>query len=234
MEEKYEMLQTKVSPETYKRLKKIEAKKGLTSYCIIQMMADCIVRYMDDRHNLTPDMEKVMSIFEHMEGWKDALNIADPTVKKIVGEAIYFLYDEDGKKKGTRAVHVKRPALGDWEQDWNIQQIVEDFVCLTIPERYRRLRNLAEEMDCSSLLELFDKFIDHFSKEADMQELRRIFEDAERSDYGVRPERDTQYKRHQQRTMDMFEEHERRQKQAEESRKWLNENMDFKPHGYEW
>ena len=82
MAQKYEMIQTKVSKEAHHRLKQIEHKKGLTSYGIIQMMCDCIVRYMDDQHNLTPELEQAMSIFEHMEGWKDALNWADPSVNK--------------------------------------------------------------------------------------------------------------------------------------------------------
>lgn len=183
-EGKYEMLQTKVSPESYRRMKSIERKKGITDYGLIQMVVDTLIRYMDDRHNLTPEMEKAMSIFEHMEGWSDALNLADPTVEKIVGEAIYFLYDEEGKKKGARGVHVVKPFFGNWTEDENIQHIIERVFCLLIPERYRRLRLLAAELGCSSQLELLDYFIDHFSKEADLRELRRDFEDADRAENG--------------------------------------------------
>ena len=183
-EGKYEMLQTKVSPEAYARMKSIERKKGITDYGLIQMVVDTLIRYMDDRHNLTPEMEKAMSIFEHMEGWRDALNLADPTVEKIVGEAIYFLYDEEGKKKGARGVHVVKPFFGNWTEDENIQHIIERVFCLLIPEHYRRLRLLAVELGCSSQLELLDYFIDHFSKEADLRELRRDFEDADRAENG--------------------------------------------------
>lgn len=183
-EGKYEMLQTKVSPEAYRRMKSIERKKGITDYGLIQMVVDTLIRYMDDRHNLTPEMEKAMSIFEHMEGWSNALNLADPTVENIVGEAIYFLYDEEGKKKGVRGVHVVKPFFGNWTEDENIQHIIERVFCLLIPERYRRLRLLAAELGCSSQLELLDYFIDHFSKEADLRELRRDFEDADRAENG--------------------------------------------------
>lgn len=183
-EGKYEMLQTKVSPEAYRRMKSIERKKGITDYGLIQMVVDTLIRYMDDRHNLTPEMEQAMSIFEHMEGWSNALNLADPTVENIVGEAIYFLYDEEGKKKGVRGVHVVKPFFGNWTEDENIQHIIERVFCLLIPERYRRLRLLAAELGCSSQLELLDYFIDHFSKEADLRELRRDFEDADRAENG--------------------------------------------------
>lgn len=181
---KYEMLQTKVSPEAYRRMKSIERKKGITDYGLIQMVVDTLIRYMDDQHNLTPEMEQAMSIFEHMEGWRDALNVADPTVKKVVGEAIYFLYDEEGKRKGCRGVHVVKPFFGNWTEDANIQHIIERVFSLLIPERYRRLRLLAVELGCNSQLELLDYFIDHFSKEADVAELRRIFEDANRAENG--------------------------------------------------
>lgn len=165
-------------------MKSIERKKGITDYGLIQMVVDTLIRYMDDRHNLTPEMEQAMSIFEHMEGWRDALSLADPTVKKIIGEAIYFIYDEEGKRKGCRGVHVVKPFFGNWTEDTNIQHIIERVFSLLIPERYRRLRLLAAELGCSSQLELLDYFIDHFSNEADVAELRRTFEDANRAENG--------------------------------------------------
>ena len=184
VKEKYEMMQTKVHPVVYARVKRIMKLKGLSDYNILQMMVDCIVRYMDDRHNLTPEMEQLMSIFEHMEGWRDALNIADPSVRRVVGEAIYFLFDEEGKKKGCRAVHVTKPFFGHWSEDMNVQHILERALCLLMPERYRRLRALAVDMECSSMLELFDKLIDHHTREEDAAELRRGFEDADRAENG--------------------------------------------------
>lgn len=184
VEEKYQMMQTKVHPATYARMVRVAKMKGISEYGLIQMVIDTLVRYMDDRHNLTPEMERAMSIFEHMEGWRDALNIADPSVRKIVGEAIYFLFDEDGKKKGCRAVHVTKPFFGHWSEDMNVQHILERVLCLLMPERYRRLRALAVDMECSSMLELFDKLIDHHTREEDAAELRRGFEDADRAENG--------------------------------------------------
>ena len=182
--EKYKVLGTKTSQEFYVIFRQICHKKKLKIYQAVQMMVDAFVRYTDDRNNLSENMERLMSIFEHMEGWADALNLADPTVKKVVGEAIYFLFDEDGKKKGARGVHVVKPFFGNWTEDANIQHIIERVFCLLIPERYRRLRLLAAELGCSSQIELLDYFIDHFSKESDVQELRRIFEDADRAENG--------------------------------------------------
>ena len=151
------------------------------------MVCDTLTRYMDDRHNLTPEMEKAMSIFEHMEGWANALNLADPTVQKIIGEATYFFYDPEGKKKGCRAIHVTKPFFGNWEQNINIQEILERTICLLMPERYSRLRKLAVDKECSSIVELIDTLIDEHSQDEDVKFFREAFEDAERSDYGKQP-----------------------------------------------
>lgn len=186
-EKKYIKKQTKVHPFIHHRLEKIAKKKGISVYEMLQMVCDTLTRYMDDRHNLTPEMEKAMSIFEHMEGWANALNLADPTVQKIIGEATYFVYDPEGKKKGCRAIHVTKPFFGNWEQNFNIQEILERTICLLMPERYSRLRKLAVDKECSSIVELIDTLIDEHSQDEDVKFFREAFEDAERSDYGKQP-----------------------------------------------
>lgn len=186
-EKKYIKKQTKVHPFIHHRLEKIAKKKGISVYEMLQMVCDTLTRYMDDRHNLTPEMEKAMSIFEHMEGWANALNLADPTVQKIIGEATYFFYDPEGKKKGCRAIHVTKPFFGNWEQNINIQEILERTICLLMPERYTRLRKLAVDKECSSIVELIDTLIDEHSQDEDVKFFREAFEDAERSEYGKKP-----------------------------------------------
>lgn len=181
---RYEMMQTKVRPVTYAHVKRIADIKGISDYTLTQMMFDAIVRYMDDRHNLTPEMEQLMSVFEHMEGWKDAMNHADPSVNRVIGEAIYFIFDGDGKKKGCRAVHVTKPFFGNWSEDMNVQHILDRCFRLIAPEMYRRLNEMAVDMNCSSLYELFIKIIDQHAKDSDAAAIRELFEDAARADNG--------------------------------------------------
>lgn len=202
MENKYKVLATKVRPETYERINKIAKKKGISIYQLNQMVIDTLVRYMDDRHNLTEDMEKAMSIFEHMEGWKDQFNLSDHTALWEIVCAIYFIGDK--KMKGTRAVLVEE-YMGTREQTENIQKILEYFLCQITPERYRRLRLLAVEMDCGSILELLDKLIDLQTKDADLVAIRREFEDANRSEYGKKPKEDGPYVRKHYKSVDLFE-----------------------------
>lgn len=181
---RYEMMQTKVRPVTYAHVKRIADIKGISDYTLTQMMFDAIVRYMDDAHNLTPEMEQLMSLFEHMEGWKDAMNHADPSVNRVIGEAIYFIFDGEGKKKGCRAVHVTKPFFGNWSEDMNVQHILERCFKLLAPEMYRRLNDMTVDMNCSSLYELFIKIIDQHSKDSDAAAIRELFEDAARADNG--------------------------------------------------
>ena len=254
--EGYQTVATKISNLAYERLNKIARKKGLTIYELIQMVCDTLIRYMDDRHNLTPEMERAMSIFEHMIGWQGAFNLADPTVAPEVCEATYYL-TADGKK-GVRAVHVEKPFFGHWRENENIQQILERTIELLSPQRYRRLRALAVELDCTSLLDLFDHLIDYHTHEQDAAAPRHEFEDADRSEFGKKPV-STAYKRHHKQDMTMFEKweetkgqpfgeradeymaelerqaaKEEEKQRSEEARQWLEDNMDFRPIGYEW
>ena len=211
--EGYIVVATKIKADSYKTFRKICKKIGIAPYEFIQMMVSVAIRYCDDRHNLTQEMELAMSLFEHMIGWKDALNLADPTVKTEISKAIYFLTDEKGKKKGTIPAMVSRPFFGKWDQTFNLQMIVEQFLCLSLPERYKRLRQLAVDMGCTSLLHLIDKLIDHHTTDNDLSEIRKGFEDADRGDWGQKPS-EQRFKRVPHKTIDsmnmnnLFEQHE--------------------------
>lgn len=195
----YEAITTKVSATTYKQLVNICKKKGLTIYNMLQMMCDCIVRYMSSAHNLTPKMEEAMSIFEHLDGWTKQFNLAEHNIDAEVREAIYFIGNE--KRKGMRAVHVSKPFMGTWKQTENIQEIIERFFCLIIPEKYRRLRQVANTMQCKSILQVIDHLIDRYVEDADLNDIRAEFEDADRSDFGTKPT-DQRYKRKLHRGID--------------------------------
>ena len=196
--QKYEMMQTKVSKETYDALKRIERKQGISIYSIIQNMCDCIRRYTEDRTRLSPMVEKAMNMLEHMIGWKDNFNVADPNADPEISEATYYLNDKNGKK-GIRVVHVERPFFGEWKQTMNLQQILERFMCLTFPSLYRRLRFIAVCRECNSILELLIDIVGELEREEDKRDLAQPFEDAQRSDFGKSVEygQRTRRKKHQ-------------------------------------
>ena len=201
-QDNYEVVATKVSKPIRHRMQSLLRKRGLSEYEMLQMVYETLVRYMDDRHNLTPEMERAMFIFEHMRGWANAFNLADPTIEPEIVSATYYLGDPS--KIGVHAVHVERPMLKELSEEWmqtiNVQDILEQTICLLMPERYKRLRSLAVDMDCSSILELIDTLIDEHSKDADFAEVRQGFEDANRSDFGKTPA-DAPYRRKHYKTV---------------------------------
>jgi len=176
----------KISTWSYGRLMKIFNGRKLNFYQMIQNFCDTIIRYMDDRHNRTPEVEKAMNMFEHMVGWEENFNLCDPNTQPEISEATYYLSDftKDKAKKGVRVVHVERPFFDKWKQTFNVQQILEKFMCLTFPSLYRRLRFIAVCRECGSILELLIDIVGELEREEDKRELLRPFEDADRADNG--------------------------------------------------
>lgn len=180
----YRVIATKIKESTAKLIERICAKKHLTIYTLFQMYADVTVRYMSDRHNLSPEMERMMQNFEHLEGWDKSFNLADHTTQPEVDTALYFIGDTE--HKGLRGVIIEKPFFGQWTQDFNVQHILERTICLLFPSRYRKMRRIANDMGATSLLDMFDKLIDDYTTDSDTASIRAEFEDCERSDYGTK------------------------------------------------
>lgn len=178
----YVVIGTKTSSQFAETFNRICRKKGIKPYRAIQMMADTFVRYTDDRHNLSAEIEQMMSVFEHMQGWKDAFNLADPFAERQIEEAVYFLTATG--KRGARAIMVHQPYFGNWTETVNVQSIIERVIEVLMPERYVKLRRLAVDMDCNSILELLDHMIDFHTVEQMNADFRRDFEDCNRAESG--------------------------------------------------
>lgn len=196
------VISTKINISAYESLSRLAKSKGLTIYDLVQMVCDTLIRYMDDRTNLSPEIEQVMALFEHMAGWKDTFNFADPSVSPEVSEAIYFLAAPS--KKGTRAVLVEKPFMGTWAQTLNVQQILERSVCHLNQELYKKLRVLGSTLQTNSILETLNFIIDMYQKEGDISSIRKEFEDADRSEYGKKPV-SAPYVRHVHKDITLFD-----------------------------
>ena len=183
-DEKYVTLATKVSRTAAEQLARIAKKKGMTIYELIQMVCDTLIRYMDDRHNLSEEIERAMAIFEHLVGWADALNLADPTVHKEVCQAVYIFQDSDGQKKGFRAKMVSKPFMGIWEEDSNVMHIFERVLNVCMPELYMKLYRAKVVLECDSVSEVINRLADAEVIIRMNGEMRQEFEDAARMDNG--------------------------------------------------
>lgn len=199
----FQVVNTKISLWSYERLMRLLKKKKLNFYQFVQNICDCFIRNMDDKHNLTPETEKVMATFEHAIGWEDNFNIADPKAKPEIAEATYYMTEKTGKR-GVRVVHVEKPFFGKWTQNFNVQQILERFMCLTFPTLYKRLRFIAVCRECASIFELLTEIVGELEEEERKKELLEDFEDANRGDFNQQPHEHPYRRRHEKSNDTLF------------------------------
>ena len=198
-EGKFVTVAGKVSAWSYTRLARILKKLNINIYVMLQNVCDCFIRYMDDKHNMTPENEKVMSTFENAIGWENNFTLVDPNTKPEIAEATYYLTAKG--KRGVRIMHVERPFFDKWTQNFNVKQILERFMCLTFPNLYKRMRFIAVCRECDSIFELLLDIVGELEREEDKRELREPFEDADRSDWGMKPH-DKPYRRRHEKSDD--------------------------------
>ena len=56
----HKLVATKVSIPTWRKFNRVLRKIGMSSYEAVQNFVDVFIRFGDDKHNLTPDMELLM------------------------------------------------------------------------------------------------------------------------------------------------------------------------------
>ena len=176
----YEVVATKIRKEAKDRLEALCNSRGMTKYDLLQMMCDTLIRYMDDSHNLTVEMEQAMRIFEHMIGWADALNLADPTIRKEIVQAVYIFQDADGKKHGLRASMVTKPFIGLWGQTENVMTIFENMFNILMPDLFTKLTRAKIILNCNTVTEVVNMLADAEVLAHLDDEYRQEFEDANR------------------------------------------------------
>lgn len=177
-DQRFVTLATKVSRHAAEQLTRIAKKKGMTIYELIQMVCDTLIRYMDDRYNLSEEMERAMGIFEHMVGWADALNIADPTVQKEICQAVYIFQSADGTKKGFRPVMVNKPFMGIWDETSNVMDIFERIFNICMPELYTKLYRARIMLGCERVSEVLNTLVDVELLHRMNEDARQAFEEA--------------------------------------------------------
>jgi len=225
------VIATKTSRAFAERLSKLSKSRGYKVYGMLRNCADTIVRYMDDRHNLSPEIEKAMSMFEHLQGWKDNFNLADPNTNPQVVRAVYFLGDEH--KKGERAVMVETPFFGHWAETYNVQIILEATIEKLYPEMYRQLRDLGNDLETHSVSETLQQIIVENVNEQQLACIRKGFEENNRSEFGVAPHEGAPYRRKMHKDVDSQSGLQPIDFDDEDKTLSRLESEDWQPHGAE-
>ena len=222
----YSVISTKVSPEARGRLKAICEKYGFKIYDMLQMMCECLIRFMDEEHNISEEMMKVIRMFENLPEWKTALRITEPFImtrkKEVVRGSIKKVIDVDTSveiveafyvirrkgKTGSRLVHVVRPTMENdaegWTCNYNTVQQLERFMELTNESLYKHLRCLSTDLGTVSLLDTIHTIANLYRENPDEGELRLQFES---NDWvkGAQAHRDTAFKRRNSHSMAYIE-----------------------------
>lgn len=194
----------KINDYSAELLYRLCRRKGLIVNNLIKLCVEVLIRYMSDKHNLTPDMEQMMSIFEHTEGWKNAFSLCDVDGETEIAAAIYFVQSAEGKT-GIRPVWVEKPFFGNWTQDINPVTILEKFITLATPDLSKRLRGLAVEIGCKTMFETIFTLCAMYGKDAYEQMFREEFSDCNRSEFGLRPHEGTPFRRKMHKEVDSQE-----------------------------
>jgi hypothetical protein len=151
----------------------------------MHMVLDVLIRYMDDRHNLTPEAQRLMLLFERLEGWGKTFNLCDPGSRPEITCAIYLIGDSrSGGKPGQRAMMLLRPFFGEQKETFNVRDITETFMRAVHPLLYRRLHEMAEERDCADVTELLNVILDEHEDDSMTADIREMFEDCMRGENG--------------------------------------------------
>lgn len=169
---------TKVSAESHAKLQSICQRYGFSMYDMLQMFCDCMIRFMDDQHNLDYSIIRIIRMFGNIPGWKKAFRLVEDMEDAEITEAFYVLNKKG--QTGYRLIHVTRPMLeGDengWEATCNIQHQLERFMELTDPVLYRHLRMLAVELETESMFDTIWRVADCWKEAHEEDQDRRIFE----------------------------------------------------------
>ena len=131
--EGYELLQTKVSTKAAERLNRIARNRGTTTYGLIQLVCQFLIRTASGDYNLSDDINRLLTLFHLEPGWKDAYNSCDPTADTEIAQEILIL--QQPGRRGFGAVMVNKPFMGAWTETECVDDIIERIIEVCAPQK---------------------------------------------------------------------------------------------------
>ena len=166
---------TKVSPEAKALFHLTCDDLGVSEYDALQMFIDVFIRMRSPKQDTSYELEQLMNLFDP-KAWKDGIRLTDPVKDMKIAEAIYFLTEQG--RQGVRGVHVQGAHNDMWRKEsYNIKEIVERFVCMLLPNIYRVLRMISNDMGTNSIYETLCRIVDEYKIDPNAEELRILFAD---------------------------------------------------------
>ena len=174
--EKYVVMSTKVSPCVAEVWDAICNALETDTYHLLQQFIYAMIRAANQRHSLSPQMERLINALDLDVGWQKALNLCAPNGKLSIAQMI-LIVEQDGKE-GFGAVMLDKPFMGECQQTECADQIFERLVEVIFRKTYLRLRRLGNQMHVKSQRELLEKMIDEqldiLQDESDREEMSGV------------------------------------------------------------
>lgn len=249
--EKFVPMGTKVNPAMAVVWDAICNALETDTYHLLQHFIQAMIRAASTQHEKSPEVEKLMNTLDLDVGWQNAINLCAPNGKLSIAQIILIVEQED--KEGFSAVMLDKPFMGECQQTENVNLIIERIIQVGTKKLYQKLRDIGAKMRCKWFVDVMLRMIEDqdilLDEKSDKEESTGINDFAEnnrRVEYGKRT------KRVKHRSTDEYIEQgviqfgeKDRQLAAEEvkdsmehdpdaERKWLEENSDYRPFGYEW
>ncbi len=174
--EKYVVMSTKVSPWVAEVWDAVCNALETDTYHLLQHFIFAMIRAANQRHSLSPQIERLINALDLDVGWQKALNLCAPNGKLSIAQMI-LIVEQDGKD-GFGAVMLDKPWMGECQQTECADQIFERVAEVIYGKTYLRLRRLGNQMHVESQRELLEKIVDAqidiLQEEADREEMEGI------------------------------------------------------------
>lgn len=169
------IISTRVDAETFARLKSICQQRGISMYDLLQLFCMTIVRYMDDDHNLSEDLRRVMQLLGDPTQWRRMNTLMEQTADMQLMEQYGILRRKN--RHGDIVCHVSSPLMGEQHITYNVADIFSRFLLSLLPDLYKRLERLGEELGTRDVLDTLRVLTDERMDDPYEQEVRKQFED---------------------------------------------------------
>jgi hypothetical protein len=151
------VLSVKISPDQAVLLNAICDTLGVNTYQIFQMFFYTLMRASSPMHELSPEIQKIMTYMETDASWSEAFNMANPNDLRVA-RAILILEQEN--KKGFGAVMIDKPFCGEARQTECVDDILECVTEATMVGIYNRLRRMGARLGCEHLSDVLLTMLD--------------------------------------------------------------------------
>lgn len=174
--EKYVVMSTKVSPCVSEVWDAICNALETDTYHLLQHFIYAMIRAANQRHSLSPQMERLINMLDLDVGWQKAINLCAPNGKLTIAQMLLIVEQED--KRGFAATMLNKPFMDDVEQTESSDEIFVRVLNVVYPRTYFRLRTLKNQYHVNSWRDLLEKMIDEqldiLQEEADLEEMQGV------------------------------------------------------------